>query len=548
MNGEEEITPTPAPEEEMPTWEPLGIGPAIAKPWLAKLVDYFIAGVALGARRFVEHLMRDLVDPLLLKSSGWLKSVGGFEDAAWDEVLTTLTQEGILPDNLRRQILKFKGLPLFYNTVFNMIILGGWMGQYTKTLADVSLSPYVQDLNKKFSPNIPGASTAIAAGFMYPELQEKLNDVLRRNGFSNESIDVMVKANHRSYDVQTVMMLYLRKELDLDTAKKRLYQLGIPEELANELMKTWVIIPPIQDILMMVAKEAFEPDQIALYGLDEEFPEEQSEWLTKQGLSDFWQKKYWMAHWDYPGAGQVLTMLHRGLITEDDVSQYYRVIEIPTYWRKLLSKISYLPYTRVDTRRMHQMGVLTDDELIKAYMDQGYDREHAEKMAEYTKRYNAQEKTQVTMSQIIKAYRSSMIPRTEAKDLLKALRYNEDTAEFLLAQADFTEQLELQDLYVDAVKTRYLNNLTDDLQTRTLMARLNLPGARIEALMERWSASKMATQKLPSKTDLDKFLKAKIITPDIYKIEMYRLGYDYRYTEWYLQGTGKAAPAKTVTD
>ena len=62
-------------------------------------------------------------------------------------------------------------------------------------------------------------------------------------------------------------------------------------------------------------------------------------------------------------------------------------------------------------------------------------------------------------------------------------------------------------------------------------------------------ATREAKTKLPSKTDLDKFLKAKIIDADQYKTEMYRLGYSFQYTMWYLevnQGAIKAPPAAPV--
>uniref|UniRef100_A0A6H1ZMF4 Uncharacterized protein n=1 Tax=viral metagenome TaxID=1070528 RepID=A0A6H1ZMF4_9ZZZZ len=539
----EEIPPTPEIGPELPSWVPLAPGPSTVKPWLGKLTDYFISAMEAIFKFFADFMLNDVPAFFRERIKEGVKLLDPREEEIWNGIFKDLTSAGIITPGLAKEILRFKSLPAGANTVFNVMMLNSWLGQYVKTLADSTLAPYVQNLNKVYSPNLPNPGNAIAAGFMYPDLQEKVFDILRRHGFSEENIEILFKSSHRMYDLNVVMMLYLRKELDDVEVKDRMFKLGIPGKLADEIMKTWIIIPPVQDILTMVAKEAFEPDQIMRYGLDEEFPAEQAEWLEKQGLTEYWQKKYWIAHWSYPGPGQVLTMLHRGLITEEEVSEYYRVVEMPPFWRRLLSKISFQPYTRVDTRRMHQMGVLSDEELVKAYMDQGYDQEHAEKMAEFTKRYNAQEKTTVTMSQIIKAYRSSMISRADSKDLLKSLRYNDDTAEFLLSQADFTEQLEIQDLYVDSVKTRYTNNLIEDLEARTMLSKLNLPGARIDALLERWNASRIAYAKIPSKTDLDKFLKSGIITTDVYRIEMYRLGYDFRYTDWYLQSTGKAAAA-----
>ncbi len=94
-------------------------------------------------------------------------------------------------------------------------------------------------------------------------------------------------------------------------------------------------------------------------------------------------------------------------------------------------------------------------------------------------------------------------------------------------------------MYINALKTRYLDGLINDLEARTELAKLNLPGARIDALMSFWKAQFIKGAKLPSKTDLDKFIKQGIIDKDQYRNEMYRLGYSFQYTDWFLRSTGK---------
>ena len=182
-------------------------------------------------------------------------------------------------------------------------------------------------------------------------------------------------------------------------------------------------------------------------------------------------------------------------------------------------------------------------------MIQGYDEDHATKLADFTVRYNADEETKITASQIVKAYRNSMITREDTAALLRTIKKSEDDIEWLLINADFEESLELQTLYINAIKTKHLDLIITDLEARTELTKLNLPGARIDALMAAWLATREAKTKLPSKTDLDKFLKAKIINADQYRTEMYRLGYSFQYTQWYLevnQGAIKAAPATPV--
>ena len=457
------------------------------------------------------------------------------EDETWNGILKWIQDAGILPAVQAEQLLRFRNLPFGVNTGFNAVMLIVWLAQYVKGAAEVSLTPTMQNLAAQVRPNLPDPGSMIQAAFIAPEKTGEVRDILKKLGYQDKHIDLMFLAQYQLQDVNTLMTLYLRKILTKEETYNRLHELHLTDKRIEEIMATWEIIPGPQDLLMMVAKEAFEPDMIERYGLGAEFPETQSEWLAKQGLTRFWQEKYWYAHWDYPGPGQVLDLMHRGLITREEVYEYYRVIEMPPYWRDKLMQASYNVYTRVDTRRMHEMGVLSDEELIQAYMDQGYDAAKAGKMAEFTKRYNVDNDKKLSMAQITKAYRGNMITRDDALAFLQILKYNVDQADWLLSQADFEEALELQNMYVSAAKDRYLDGIWDEIDARSALGKLNLPGARVDALIAKWQPARITDRKLPSKTDLDKFFKSKIIDADTYKLEMYKLGYNYQYTDWYMQ-------------
>jgi hypothetical protein len=459
-----------------------------------------------------------------------------FQKSGWLDSRTAEMIEKLHPDN--------PVLDLIYTWLVGVSLLKNYLG----TAATGMSGNLIQSLNKEYRPNLPDPQSVIRSAFIAPEKTGDVRDILKRAGLKDEDIDLLFISHYSLYDIQTLRTLYLWKLIDKDKAFERLREMGFTDTRINEIMQTWTIIPPVQDLLMMVAKEAFEPDQIEAYGLDLEFPSDQSEWMEKQGLTDFWQRKYWAAHWNYPSPQQVLELLHRGIIDKEEVNQYYRVVEMPKFWREKLQEASFNVFTRVDTRRMHQMGVLTDEELVKAYTDQGYDLDHALKMAEFTKRYNSQDQLKITKSQIVKAYRNAMINREEATLLFQTIKTNAEEIEWLLVNADFDENLELQNLYVGAIKTRYVNLLMSDNDARIELIKLNLPGARVDALLTAWKATITASSKMPSKTDLDKFLKAGIINADTYRTEMYKLGYSFNYIEWYLAGTGKAATPKTVIE
>ena len=517
-------------------------------PWAVQFFDAIYQVIIRAAEAIWIHFFRQLLTRFS-DLGKWLTSQADtLEDASWKGIETFLKENGFANPALIQNMLRWRGLPFPVNTALNLTMLKTWLEQYVEKVGTATFHEMERNLNEEYRPTLPDVNSAIRASLIDPGWRDAVKKILRQSGLSDEHIEMLFTAAQTPYDPQVIMDLFLRGELTQNEVYERFHRMGIPESWVDEIQKTWVLIPPIQDIISMADRLAWDEKYIELGGMDRDRDPIVTEWGAKKGLSEDWIKLYWRAHWQPIDLSLAMEMMHRGVMTEEEALYWLKAQHIPPELQKKYMQIAYRVFTRVDVRRMHATGVLNDEELIKSYTDLGYDQEHAEKMAEFTKQYNAKDKKDVTASQIIKAYRNSMINRSDAKDLLLTIKYTNDYAEWVLTNADFEEGLELQTIYISAVQTRYTNNLVDDLGARTLLTKLNLPGARIDALLEKWSATRLATQKLPSKTDLDKFLKAKIIDPDTYRMVMYRLGYDYRYTDWYLQGTGKAAPAKTVTD
>jgi len=301
-----------------------------------------------------------------------------------------------------------------------------------------------------------------------------------------------------------------------------------------------------------VAKEAFEPDMYEKLGLAEEFPTEQPEWLKKQGISDYWARKYWIAHWDQPSIGQGFEMLHRGVIDFETLDLLFRAVEIPRFWRDKLTKIAYTPYTRVDVRRMHDMGVLTDEELLRAYMDLGYDPDKAVKMAEFTIRYNAEHDKELTRSTIISSYTSGLIDRDHALQLLMDCDYSHDLADYYLTFADYEEEKDTQDLLFDNIRERYLLNLITETEVRNLLNQMGIKSTKIDAYIARWNLTRYKYEPIPTKDELDNWLLRGVIDESQWRDKMHQRGYSQRdiqcYYESLLQETAVRGRLPTKAD
>jgi len=476
------------------------------------------------------------------EATSWLS---GVESGMWENMFEFYVKAGLLTKEQAAQMMKLKDSCTPMDIVFFIVIALRLFGTYLDGNTTTGSNFMAQGLNKKYRSNLPDPRELIPAAFIAPEKTGEVREICKRMGYKDADIDLLFLAMYRLYDEDTVRVLFLRGVLSEDEMFMRMREIGYTDTRTREIVQSWSIIPGPTDLFHLVAKEAFEPDMVAKMGLEDEFPVAQVEWLRKQGLSEEWAKKYWIAHWEQPSIQMGYEMLHRedvdrpgqSIIDKEELDMLYRTVEIPPYWRERLTKIAYLPYTRVDVRRMHDMGVLTDAELIQSYKDLGYDQVHAEKMADFTVRYNQGADKELTRGQILTGYKEKIISRADALILITDIGYTEAQAEYFILLEDYKEAKDLQDDILSNIKDRYQNNMSDEFETRSRLGQLNLTGERIALLMDKWKIKKMIDVKVPSKTDLDKFLAAKIINLDTYRTEMDRLGYNTKYINWYEQLT-----------
>ncbi len=212
-------------------------------------------------------------------------------------------------------------------------------------------------------------------------------------------------------------------------------------------------------------------------------------------------------------------------------------LDIMPAWREPLQAISYSPYTRVDVRRMHKIGVLDDEAVFTAYADVGFSpfapgelhetvaaAFHCEKcrheskcgrMLDFTILYNAEppeaDKTEEdeekirerdrTKTDILTGLADGLIEEAEAAGLLADMGYSAEEVEYYISRVDYelaqdelTTQLRyLHDSYIKGVKT--FEQVTDDL------GKLNLPAKMTEHYLKVWGLERTARSNKPTKSE-----------------------------------------------
>lgn len=467
----------------------------------------------------------------------------GIEAKLWDEQVEVWQKRGWIDEDTAIDFLALKAT----NFPLNIFILGITYVSvhitFLKQLMYVSGADLRRKMFSKYEPEDVPAREIITAAFIAPEKTTAIRQIMMNQGYPEEQIDLMFLAMYRIYDENVIRNLYLRGVLSEENLFERMRELGYTDTRIKEMVQGWPVIPNVADLFHLVAKEAFEPDIIEHYGYADEFPEEQVKWLKMQGLSKDWALKFWYAHWDTPSIQHGFEMLHRQdpdnpekkIIDYKELNDLFRTIEIPPFWRDKLTKIAFMPYTRVDVRRMHKAGVLTDEELQLSYEDLGYDYKHALAMVNFTKKFNTQADKDLTRAEIVKGYSEGLILIEDAKQLLVNMGYSEDEAVYLTTYEEYKKDKGLQDLMLKNIQQRFEGNLLTEPETRERLNTLNLSGNHIDILMDKWQINRFEDMKIPSKADLGKMFANEVIDEPRYREEMFKLGYNPEYIDWYLQ-------------
>jgi hypothetical protein len=250
--------------------------------------------------------------------------------------------------------------------------------------------------------------------------------------------------------ITDIISYELRKDPNLSNLDRELRKIGVHPNYFPLLKELAYQIPPIADIITMAVREAFTPDIAARFGQYEGLPEQFVQMTGKKGLSREWAERYWAAHWTLPSPQQGFEMLHRGIISRDDLGLLLRALDIMPFWRDKLIEMAYVPLTRVDIRRMYALGIINEKEVNKAYQDIGYNTENAARLTAFTVKITEQAKTRAeiaktkatiekgniwTTAQTLSFLKKGLITPDRANQELIALGYNTERINVYLTSA-----------------------------------------------------------------------------------------------------------------
>lgn len=387
-------------------------------------------------------------------------------------------------------------------------------------LGRLGIPPQVQSVIKTVMVQYTDAGTVIAAlikGEITGSEADKLLDAMNVDVTARKAIVGGIK---QVAPLDVLIQNVYRGHLTRDNFNKELARQGYDEKEQTFFDNILDRIPPIQDLITMGVREAFSPEKVAEFQYDEDFPVDFGVWAEKQGFDKEWAKKYWYAHWQLPSPQMAFEMLHRGVIDAEVLDRFLIVADYPKFWRDKMKEISYHPLSRVDVRRMYQLGTfdriegMTPEQAVeKAYLDIGYSPFNAKLMLQFTIDFYGEERKKLTEAKVINLFKKGLIKEKETETLLKKLNYRDEYIVYIMESANYDIESDVLDSLMGKLRTLYLNGEITKPEVLTELSTETTIPVDTTALFKTWDFDREARRRLPRADDVMEWVTNGIITP-----------------------------------
>lgn len=415
-----------------------------------------------------------------------------------------------------------------------ILIIGGLISLFSQLIP-----PLQEAISQELFPvnpnRIPNLAEAINLRYFDTISETEFINYCKRNGFDQEVSNIFFKSSENILSEMDLISAWRRNIISEDELTYELTKRRYSTDNINRLKNVSQFYPSAPDLIHFAVRDVYDPTIVQQYGQKQDIPTQFLTEAQKAGIEKEQAENYWAAHWILPSITQGFEMMHRNVISRTELSRLLKSLDIMPFWRDKLTEISYNPLTRVDVRRMYKLGVLDESEVKKSYLNIGYNENDAEKMTAFTKKYEGDTEKELTKSAIDKAFKNDIISTEEYKTYLLDIGYTDDNINFWLAIINYEKEESTIDLLItDAIARYRLGELTLP-DVRNTLAALDLPATYIENVINKELTQVAKKIKVPSKSDIDNWLKLNVITDREYYIYLKKIGYTEDDTVHFLE-------------
>jgi len=434
-----------------------------------------------------------------------------------------------------------------------IIAIGGMIGASALSLA--TFGPGTGDLISKFLNETFQAKFYSGTELLRMWAKDQITtaeftELMKGAGYNPERSEKLKVSYTEWLNNTEILTMYYRYrneagntfDVSEDWLKKRMLQAGIEATNSTEYIEANRPVPTLQDIIRFAIRDVYEPEQVALAGLNEDLPDEFLREADKRGLSRPDAEKFWQAHWALPGLTQVYSMFHRlypgaGMaaeFTEKDMDVFFKLADIAPGFRDELKAISYRPVGRVDIRRFWRVGVYKKypdpyARMVRDYRQLGFKEADAKDMADFTILLAGEGRKKLTVSQILKFYSEDIFTTDktqEATELLKAWGFSNETAALLLAHEDKKFINAEESAKLSTIQDEYIKGIIKtEAELRTELAAVPLLQSRVEKEFKAITKKRETEASRLTRSELERLYQNKFIDEARFTTGLIQLGY-----------------------
>lgn len=375
-------------------------------------------------------------------------------------------------------------------------------------------------------PNVlPSIDTLVSMQYREVISEHEYTNRARQLGFEETISAQILATSKRMLDGESYVRLWRRghlSETDLDTDLRSIH---FTDGDITKIKQVTEFFPQPQDLVRFAVREVYNETIRSKFGMDEDISGKFLEEASKAGLQPEQAKNFWASHWDLPSVQQVFEMYHRDVIEKPEMDMALKALDIMPFWRTALTKIAYRPLTRVDIRRMHDLGLLDRDGVKERYQHIGFSPDDAELMTQFTMRFNADDTTGISRGSIVKAFKDGLLSSAELTQMLTDIGYSEDVVSFWVTIAEFESAQESIDDNKAKLFERYRVGAITQEDLRRGLGFRGVPATYVDTQLAKAELEDAKKIKMPTKADLTDWLIKGIINDEYYHQRMGEIGY-----------------------
>jgi len=228
-------------------------------------------------------------------------------------------------------------------------------------------------------------------------------------------------------------------------------------------------------------------------------PEDFITWSAKQGLSEYWAKSYWEAHWVLPSFGDLRTAFWRGIISLDEFNKYivwhdYKPEPRPGIEKsdlKIMSELSYEIPGRIDARWMLRWGLIDTMKHKELMKWRGVHPEWLDLVSEAEWMNMLLDERTALKSIYLRQFRLGLMDENTLRQKLKAAYYSDREVDWIVQRALIERAIEDLELEIDSAIDAYRKDVLTNEELRDILVRKGVLEHRANLIVKRESFRKL---------------------------------------------------------